>query len=452
MLMQPLEPGKHFFGIKWSSYMSGKKFLLFFIVLLGLCPALIFAGGTNRSPIFGARLSGLNGLYFAGSDGISNIYLNPAGLAYQKEKTFEATLFFKSEQNSFNGDVRGIYNSLDVDDENFGVGFYWPVLENLTFGVAYQGVFNYKTDWPYTLIVKSNDISNVTTTDMFYSEVYKKISPVVSYKIGDFAFGFSANFVNVDIETAFAQQNYDWDEKISQPVYDVKLKKKGWLWNFNIGLIYNFSESFKIGAAFSNGLNDVLEGTAESKLYSAVDSAGAIVSYSSNYQTPIRIGAGVLYKLNNSITLNFDLRYNLYGNLDEEIYNTFNDNIWTEKSKIVDTLTGFSVSSFPQYFNNSIDFGIGMEYLATEDLDIVFGYRFSQSPNSEKSFSLLNPVVDQHNFSAGLVYRDNQMILEGNLIYFFGTGKEIKNSLFEVHNGEYKTSGIIPTLSLKYRL
>lgn len=432
--------------------MRGKTFLLCFLILLGLSPRLILAGGTNRSPIFGARAMGLNGLYYAGSDGISNIYLNPAGLAYKYGMSFEATAFFKSEQNSFNGDVRGVYNSIEEDDENFGLGFYWSIFENMTVGIAYESIFDFKVNWPYTLIVKSGEISNVSTTDMMYQEKFKIISPAISYKMGDLALGLSAKITRVNIESAFAQENYNWVDSLSLPVYQVDLKGNNWFWNINFGVMYDFSESFRVGLSLSNGFDDKISGTAESRLYTDVDSANSSVNYTSKYQSPLKVGAGVLYKLNEQLALNFDFRYNFYSSLDKEINSKFEDPTWEEKSNITDTLTGFSVSSFPQYFNNSIDIGIGLEYLATEDLDLVFGYRFSQSPNSGKTYSLLNPTVDQHLLSAGFIYRDNQMTLEGSLVYFFGISKNINNSIEEVHNGDYNTSGMIPTITLKYRL
>lgn len=428
------------------------KIFMFLLTMIVVLPSLVFAGGTNRSPIYGARVLALDGLYFAGSDGLSNIYLNPAGLAGIKKNFVEVTGFFKSEQNSFKGDVRGVYNSIREEDGNFGVGFNWSIFKNMTVGLAYEDFIDYKVNWPYTLITKIGGSSDVTTTDMSYKEIIKSISPAISYKVGSFSFGASAHILNIRVESAFAQENYNWIDSISLPIYQINLKKDGWLWNFNLGLTYEFSTDFKLGMAVTNAVDGELEGNAYSKLYSDVDSTKSKVGYKGKYQSPLRVGLGILYILNEQLAFNLDIRYNLYGSLDDELNGNFDDPIWAEKSTLPDTLTGFSAATFPQYYENTIDVGLGLEYFATENFDVAIGYRYSQSPNTVKTFSLLNPTVDQHLFSAGFVYRDNKLIIEGSAVYFIGKKNNVSSSPFEVHNGDYDTSGFIPTISLKYEL
>ncbi|MBN1302041.1 MAG: outer membrane protein transport protein [Melioribacteraceae bacterium] len=426
------------------------KIVLLFTTLHLIYPGSLIAGGTNRTPVFGARAMSLNGLYFAGVDGISNIFLNPAGLSLQGGNLFEFSYHFRSEQNQFDGDVRGLYNSLREEDGNYGIGFSLPLSDDLTVGIAYKDVFNYKVDWPYVLIIQSGQISNATATDLSKKEFRKIISPAISYRIGDFAAGLTINIVNLKVETSVPRENYNWIDSISLPLYQVDLDEDGWIWEFNFGIMYKLNQSLRLGAVVTNAVDEELTGSANSRLYQTVDSAAQKTEFITQYQSPWKVGLGIEYEISPELKLNFDFRYSLFSGIDSEVKRDFDDPVWQDKSAIADTLTGFPIRSVKQANESTIDIGLGVEYVVSPTFTLSAGYRYSQSPNADQSINLLEPGVDQHMISAGFSVIDGNIALEGSLVYFTGIKKKINSSDFAVHNGVYNTSGIIPTLTLKY--
>ncbi len=423
---------------------------LFIFIALFILTDFALAGGLNKTSYFNSRTSALNGLYFAGVDGLSNIYTNPAGLSFNYGKSFQASYYFRSEQNTFDGKLRGLYKSITKSDGSYNLGFSWSFENGLAFGFNYQDNFDYELEWPYVLIIKKGQISEVNASDLFEFNKIKSISPAVSYKFGNLSAGLALNILNVKNQFAFPKQNYNWTDSISQPLYQLNFSEDGWGYNFNLGLMYEFSKNFRAGISVLSGYEISLDGKAIGDLYSVVDSASSSSQYTTKFQDPWKIGLGIFYAVNDFITLNIDFRFNLFGSLNDEINRTFTDNIWQEKSQIPDSLTGFSAAYTRQYYNNTFDLGLGIEYKVTSDLEMLFGYRFSQSPNSSSTFNMLRPTVSQHALSAGFVFHDNSFSIGGSVVYFAGIKESVNNSEFEVHNGIYDTSGLIPTITIKY--
>ncbi len=410
----------------------------------------LFAGGDNKISYFGAKPVALNGLYFAGVDGVSNLYHNPAGLSFLKTNSFEASYYMHSEQNTFNGDVRGLYKTITKSEGSYNLGITWSLISGLTFGLGYKDNVDYQIDWPYVLINRTGSVSSVNAFDLNQLQRSQTLSPGFSYRYGPISAGVTVNITHLKNAISFPQNNYNYNNSTAQPIYQFNLSEKDWLIDFNFGIMYELDDQLRIGFTLVEGIKKNISGEAKSELYAAVDSGNVISGYSTEYQTPWRLGFGVWYKINDNLKVNLDARYNLYGNLDKEVTRNFDDGLWQLKSGIPDTVTGFSISKVKQFYNNTIDAGIGLEYNVMSDLDFNFGYRFSQSPNSEQSFDMLNPTVDKHLFSVGFIYYDNSFTISGSLIYFKGLKEEVKNSDYSVQNGVYNTSGVIPTLSIKY--
>ncbi len=420
------------------------------LVLMSL--QVLLAGGTNRTSLFGAKTTSLNGLYFAGIDGISNVFMNPAGLSYYNQKILEVTGFIKQEENVFNGEAGKLHKSILDSDLNLGAGIVWPLTENLTAAFATELLEDFKVNWPYVLLYKQGTSMVSAATDLYNRYQYRYFSPSIGYKWAKFSAGITFNVLNVKNTLAFAQSNFDWIGTQGLPAYQFDYAQKAWTWNTNLGFMYQVNEELRIGVSIVTPISVTLKGDAATKLYQLTDSTDIFVKMESKYYAPWRIGIGSVFHLNEDISFNIDLRYNAYNETDEEIKFIFNNSIWEQNSKIEDQISGVSASSLFQYYNNSIDVGAGVEYQADSDLKIYAGYKFSQSPNTEKSYSLLNPTVSQNQFSCGFSYTSEEVTVEGGVLYYLGVEKSVTGAIYKVNNGRYNVSGVIPTLTLKYKL
>ena len=106
--------------------------------------------------------------------------------------------------------------------------------------------------------------------------------------------------------------------------------------SFSSGIILNLSEKFNVGFTFNPGVN--LDGEQGIKFYE--DSVGYQSKY--KFKLPSSFGFGLYSKLNSKISVNMDFYRNLYKNT---------------------KIDGCAA----QYFNDSDHFGIGFEYIGSED-------------------------------------------------------------------------------------
>ena len=430
---------------------ANKNFKILFAIILCFSQ-VVFAGGTHRSSMFGAKTNALGGMYYAGIDGLSNSYLNPAGLSFLDGRSFEFSAFIKSEENTFESKLSGLHRSFYEDDVNGGLGFYWSLGEGFTVAFSFESIYDYRVNWPYVLVSTRGTTSDVSASDMSCQIQYNNFTPAVGYKLGSLAVGLAANIISVNEKISFAQSNYDWFETGNNlPVYQMDLSNDGLIWNLNLGLMYRLNEDWRIGLTLSNGAEEKLSGDAKSKMFEEVDSLYGSTGSESNYQIPWTIGVGCVYRLNEILTFNLDMKYSLYKNLDEVIEYTFDNKTLQNKYSPVDSITGYSSGQVPQYFDNSIDIAAGVDIKAYDDFNVLLGYRYSASPNSEKTYSMLNPSVNQHMFSLGFSYFDEEFILDGSVVYYTGKEKSITENPVALHNGIYDAQGFIPGLTIKYK-
>lgn len=412
----------------------------------------LFAGGSNRTTILGARSLSLNGMYFAGIDGASNIFLNPSGLSKKFSRSFEVSGFFRQEEQSFNNANGSVHKSLLETELNYGVGIIWSFSESFTAAIGFKAVEDYHVKWPYVLLYKNAGGASTVATDMYFRSLNKSFSPSISYTWDSFSAGLTINVAQIRNDIAFAQNNFVWNGSNGLPAYQMDINHSGWTLNFVFGLLYQVNDDLRFGFSIESGRDNKFKGSARTKLYQVVDSSRTDVDVEFLSQTPWEIGLGTIFNISEKLTLNIDARYNLYGQLDEKIDFLFSDPSWQLKSQIPDTVTGLSASHYLQKFQNSIDMGFGVEYKAMQDLNIFFSYRFSQTPNTQQSFNLLNPTVSHHTIGAGFSYSDSDIKIEGSLVYYFGVEQSISNSEFKINNGKYYAKGVIPNLTLKFNL
>lgn len=421
------------------------------LLLLFLFSQIIFAGGTNRASLFGAKTTALNGMYFAGADGVTNIFLNPAGLVQLSGKSLELTCFLVQEEQVFKSDINNLHKSLLEGDANIGLGIYWAFTPNFTAAFAYQSTFDYNVSWPNVLLYKNGNSATTVATDLFNVNKYRIFSPSISVKWDELSFGLAVNIINIKNNISFAQNNYVWTGSNGLPAYQLDYSQNAWAVDFNFGLTYQYNENLTLGLTANNGVSKTLKGDARSKLYELTDSTQSTSGIESKFQIPWKIGFGCLYKIDKNIALNVDFRYNLYGNLDEKRDFKFDNETWQSNVQIPDTVIGITASNQPLFLKNSFDAGLGLEYQLYSDFSIYLGYRFSQTPNSDQTFNMLNPTVSHHTFSCGFGYSDDEMTIEGSVAYYTGVEKTISESMFNVNNGIYDASGAIPTFTLKYK-
>lgn len=411
----------------------------------------LLAGDTNLISVFGAKTFARNGLYFAGQDGLAAISANPAALTLPQGWGIEGTVMDRAGRQETMFNNRSLHRSFRDNDLNFAAGVYWAISPRLTAALAYYPASDYEVEWPYAVLREKPGSSVVLVFDMFNRLQADALTPAIGLKLGKVKVGLAANIYRVSQHTAFPQANELWFSGTGLSAYQFEFEQDGWAVGGNLGMMANISDRLRIGAVVRSAYKASLDGTATSQMFVDLDSGQSTVNLSSDFEMPWVLGAGAVYKLNATTEFNIDASYSLWGSTQESYDFGFSSLVWETGLVMADTVTGISGGTFALQYENALDLGIGFEYAPPQGLTYRFGYRFSKSPNSEMTYNLLFPGVDQHWFSGGIGYRSKNFTLDIALAYAMGVAREITSSENPNAFGTYDSNTIVPVANLKYK-
>lgn len=410
----------------------------------------MFAGGIDHNIYSGAKSVSLNGLYIAGSDGIIKSFSNPAGLIYLNETDVEVSILDYLAQSSFDSPTRGLYNSLREDDFGFSGGINWSVSETFKASLSFQQAVSYNVAWPYANYYKQDSLSALLVFNFFNELNINAITVSAAYRMDNIAIGISPVLYNLKSKIAFPRDNNLWLSGVGTAAYQFEYELDGWAFGFIVGSIVEFSNDLKLGLSIKSGYSADLEGKAKSNMFSITDSTTNNTTITNSIEIPWILGLGAVYSVSDNINLNLDIQYSTWGSTQSAVSNVFGNSIWQNNLSATDERSGINGSSFSLSYKNTFDLGLGFEYVSGSNISYRAGYRFSQSPNTDQTYTMLFPSVDQHLFSVGAGLREGNLILDAALLYSFGVKNEIINTQVPAVSGAYSYDAIIPVINLKY--
>ncbi len=412
----------------------------------------IYAGGADLNTVSRAKTSSLNGLYFAGGDGLNSVLGNPAGLIKSSNGYLELSIADLIGQQKFEGDTQGLHKSYEDDHFALGTGLAWSFSRDFILGLSYQRAINYNVDWPFVAYQSTDTTSSISSLNLYNRFKVNSASISGAVRFDQLTIGITASAYQVKLETAFPLENRFWYDSSSTGLaaYQFNYNEDAWTYGFGLGLLYEVSPDLQIGVMARSGYSADLTGKAQSNYFADLDSAASETDLSSKFEIPWVFGGGLVYKLSENLTINADLQYSMWSNIQQAMDFDFNNSTWQNNIPLKDSLSGIRANKFILDFQNTIDAGFGVDLHLTE-IDLRFGYRFSQSPNSESTYSYLFPSVNQHRVSLGLGYVDENLSFDLSVAYAFGMDKKISNSA-NGFNGKYNSSLVIPTLTMRYSL
>jgi hypothetical protein len=423
---------------------------IFTVTLFLFFSLFCLAGGTETIHLSGSKTLSLNGLYFAGSDGIVKSLNNPAGFLDYEGSGLQLTVLNRLAQNRFESGHRGLFKSFRNDEILFGGGIFFALSDNIKFAAAYQPDFNYNIEWPFANNFSTDTISSLLVFDFYNRIISDAISISAALKTGIFSFGVSPVLYRVRYETAFPVTNTLWPVS-GRAGYQVDNQQEGWAYGFVFGLLADLTSNMRLGFSLKSGYRADVEGSAGSRFFSELSDSPAEAVSKSTIEFPWIVGLGTIYNLSSQWKLNADARYSLWSAFEQNLETVFSEDRWNDIFNHLDPLTEIRGGSPDQNFRNSVDFGLGIEFLSSETFSYRFSYRFSQSHNESAGYSMFYPTVDQHWFNLGFGLQDHNLVLDAVVSYGIGFRKTIeKNSNNSA--GEYGYNAIIPAVTLKYIL
>ncbi len=428
-----------------------KRFLIVIVGLLGIAEILP-AGDTNFLPVFGARTFARNGLYFAGGDGLAAAAANPAALLRSSGRFLQFAVLDRAGRQYLDSPADGLFRSFRANHFSFAGGAFWRMSESLAAGVAYYRAADFRVEWPFAMFREKPGSSVVLVFDLFNQLTIDAITPAAAFKLGRVAVGLSANLYRFTQRSDFPLANAGWYQNRGLSAYQVEYDQNAWAFGVNVGLSAELSNQFRVGGLVRTAYAADLEGEAVSNLLADLYGAPAQVALSSEFEMPWVMGVGLAYKIGARSELNLDAAYHLWGSTQDELRFTFSDAVWQTGLAATDTVTGFRGDRLPLNFDNTLELGIGYEFIYNEQWSYRASYRFSQSPNSAATYSLLLPGVHQHWFAAGIGYQSGRIALDAALAYAIGQAREIDSTVNSGVAGTYDSNVILPVVAIRYRL
>lgn len=430
--------------------MKAYAILALFVFTFG-CAANINAGGGDFTQTAGGKTLALNGMYFAGSDGIAGMMSNPASLAYLKGRALEIQISDRMGDQYFDGAQNGYFQSFRNDDVSFHGGAHWNFYEGFTLGLGYYPVARYDVSWPFTILKEKGTSSQIFAYDFENKLTVNSITPGVSYRFGSLNIGIAANIYQVKLSVNFPQTNNMWlpPTDSGSAAYQFSYSMDGWAYGFTLGLDYEITPEALIGLSVRSPFKAELSGDASSSMFAELHGAAGISGVETEYQMPWVIGLGGVYNLSNELRINADVRYNMWESIEDNMDVTFGDAFWQSQQYAVDPDFGVRADKFFVSYDNSIDAGIGLEYAPTYSVKYRAGYRYSQTPFKYAMYNMLFSSVDQHWFTLGVGVVEGEWELDITAAYSLGVEKEVKGAV-PVLNGKYDNQMFLPSLGLRY--
>ncbi|MCF7885013.1 MAG: outer membrane protein transport protein [Candidatus Marinimicrobia bacterium] len=429
-----------------------KRLPLLFIFTL-VTNYFIFAGASDMEPVTSAKSLALGGYYYAGYDDITAAYNNPAGILSFAGSGFAINLNGRAGRQLCEQSEYDLHRSFRATDYSGSAGIYWVPTSKLGFALLYNRAIDYSLDWPLAMSF------NVKGTERLYGlHVTSRcrvdaLSPAIALRLGSLSLGFAGNLYNVYKKFGFPVGNLNWESNSANPIYLMKQEMQGTAIGWSVGFNYPLTSKLEIGGILRSGYTRNLSGDAETDLFFDLDSLAKKTSIESEFQMPFSGGLGILYKVTEQLSFNLDITTQLWENTLSHYEFNYEDTAWTNRMPDAarDSITGYYWQKMPLNFENSLDVSIGLEYDTNKDLKYRCGYRFSKTPNSNQTYSLLFPDVNQHWFSAGIGFTYDNYLIDLSLAYSFGIASNIKETEDPYFYGEYDTRTILPSINVEYK-
>ena len=235
---------------------------------------------------------------------------------------------------------------------------------------------------------------------------------------------------------------------------DFNLKGDDDAWGYNLGVLYKITEEHIIAASYRSDMKFKYKGTLSMKNLGA-DATAALFgnSYSTDVKSsltiPQSIAVGYAYKPNDRLTLEFDVEWTGWSSVEQDLVE------WTNETNATRLAVLNADNPGAKDWNDVFSCGLGINYKATDVLDLRCGYFFEETPVPEANFDTALPDADRHGLSCGLGYRFKDVDIDIAYLALFFMDRDITNSVGATSganiDGKYEQFVNIFSIGFTYR-
>lgn len=411
--------------------MKKKCFVLLMMFLL--IAANVWASGF-RVPEQGAASMGMSNAWVATADDPTAISMNPAGIAQIGSPAISAGFLLinpSAERTAKDGTKEEVESNLFITPSLFATCNMGT--SNWVFGIGVSTPFGLGTEWADDSFARY--VSTLTEIELV------NVNPTLAYKVNDNLFlGAGLDYYR---STVTLKKRVPWGlvtysatgdpAALALPDGGFKMEGDGDGWGFNAGLLYKFGGKYSFGLAYRSGVTVDYDGDAE---LSDISGAGLMLggttfktSGAAEVDYPAMVQVGLAAEVIPALVLEFDIEWTGWSSYDKLAIDFENDNAILQDTESI------------KDWDDTITYRLGLEYAASEVMDIRAGYLYDKSPIPDEHFDTLLPDSEsRHGVTLGLGYSFGQLTLDTSILALWGTERTINQT-----NVEYASN---PTIDL----
>ncbi|MBU3911089.1 MAG: outer membrane protein transport protein [Candidatus Omnitrophica bacterium] len=348
-------------------------------------------GGFRNEAALDAEALGKGQAFVAQADSPSAVHFNPAGLVQLKDSHVRIGYTLEAPRQSFTNLSGG---KSQMQKQSFLIPhLYYATdlgLEKWRFGFGMTSPYGLGTDWAND----SFSAYRATESDLEISQA----NPTVAYKISDtISIGAGVDYVNSHVSKY---------KRLSALAGDGEFQLKGSddALGYNIGLLIRPSDRHSLGFSYRSKAELNYKGKASMTNLSA--GAYGPPLFPDNYSTDIEskmtiprsMAAGYAYRPNDRWVFEVDVEWTGWSCIEEDYVEFTTETNQTRLAVLHDG------NPAAKDWEDSLGWGFGAEYKASDKLELRGGYLFVESPIPSANFDTALPDSDKHNFTLGMGY------------------------------------------------
>ena len=436
--------------------------LLISLALFASCGGSAFASGFA---IVEQSVTGLGNSFAGGAaaaEDASTIFYNPAGLTLLEGQQIVAGVHYIMPSTKFSSSqaTNALGGSLGSNDggqggvSKFVPNFYYSnrISDKLAVGLGINAPFGlatkYDKDWVGRYHAIESDVSTIN------------INPVLAIKVTDnlsIGVGVSAQYIDatlssmVDGGLVYYKQTND-SSYVSNTDFDILAENTGddWGYGFNLGILYELSDSTRIGAAYRSEVKHKLKGQLKAKNFPS-----ALAPFSSAFATQ---------DITAALTLPETASFSVYHQLTDKLA-IMGDITWTGWSsfdkltiEFDDTFADASNSTTTENWNDTWRYSLGATYQVNEMWVLRSGVAFDETPISDKYRTPRIPGEDRIWLSLGTgIHLTDRLSMDAAYAHLFVADSKLEKSAADPEDtargtviGEYENSVDIVSIQFTY--
>jgi len=273
------------------------------------------------------------------------------------------------------------------------------------------------------------------------------LSPVVAREFSD---RFSIGVTGHALYASFSLTNGNWipdgtydpEQPSGQQYildldpYEMTEELTGWGYGATVGARFQATDLLSVGATVRTPITITLDGDVEvsSTLESYVSESQ---SESFDFTFPMWAGVGIAYDdfLFEGTVLTADAQWTQWSKVDQIV-------------RSVDTDLPNDLGTTELQWEDTVEFGLGLDYRLSRSTSIRVGYRSMPTPVTDEMFDFVMPMSQKSVFSFGVGYRSDVWRLDAALAYQSGDKRRLEGTQFM--DGKHLDDVMIPSLSFTY--